>query len=45
VVDMYLLADGTHDWRSIWIIPAVGAGVIMLVFAVLFRPRERAGMA
>lgn len=30
----------THDWRAIWLVPAVGAAVILIVFAVLFRPRE-----
>ena len=27
-----------HDWRAIWTVPAVGALVILAVFAVLFRP-------
>jgi nucleoside transporter len=27
-----------HDWRSIWMIPAIGAAVILVVFSVLFRP-------
>lgn len=30
----------THDWRAIWLVPAGGAAVILIVFAVLFRPRE-----
>jgi nucleoside transporter len=38
VVDAYRLADGTHDWRSIWIVPAAMAAVIMIVVALLFRP-------
>jgi len=25
------------DWRSIWTIPAIGAGIIMLIFALIFR--------
>jgi hypothetical protein len=39
----------THDWTAIWLVPAVGAAVILFVFAVLFRPggggrgRARAG--
>lgn len=38
VVDMYVLADGTHDWRSVWTVPAVMAAAIMILFALTFRP-------
>jgi nucleoside transporter len=38
VVDAYRLGDGAHDWYRIWLVPAAAAGVIMLVFALLFRP-------
>jgi hypothetical protein len=42
VVDAYATvgANGvaTHDWRSIWMVPAVGAAVILVIFALLFRP-------
>ena len=38
VVDAYRLSDGTHDWYRIWLVPAAAAGVIMVVFALLFRP-------
>jgi nucleoside transporter len=43
VVDLYARADGTHDWRSIWVVPAVMSAVIMVLFALAFRPgRETA---
>ena len=38
VVDAYRLADGAHDWYRIWLVPAAAAGVIMVMFALLFRP-------
>jgi nucleoside transporter len=36
-------ADGvvTHDWPSIWRVPAIGALVIFLIFAFLFRPKVK----
>lgn len=27
-----------HDWRAIWVIPALGALGVLLIFAALFRP-------
>jgi len=38
VVDLYARADGTHDWRGIWVVPAIMSAVIMVLFAVAFRP-------
>jgi nucleoside transporter len=29
----------THDWRSIWLVPAIGSAVIFLIFAIWFRPK------
>lgn len=39
IVDAYAI-DGGHDWKSIWLIPAGIAGVILLLFAVSFREKE-----
>ncbi|MBI1722965.1 MAG: nucleoside permease [Gemmatimonadetes bacterium] len=45
VVDAYRLAGGGHDWYRIWHVPAIGAFVILLVFAALFRPARPAAAA
>ena len=36
-------ADGsvTHDWHTIWTYPAAMAAVILVLFAILFRPRQQ----
>jgi nucleoside transporter len=46
VVDMYASTNAgvvTHDWQRIWQVPAVLAGIILVVFALLFRPRAASG--
>ena len=38
VVDAYRLGETAHDWRQIWLVPAAGAAIIVVVFALAFRP-------
>ncbi|TVP45203.1 MAG: MFS transporter [Mongoliibacter sp.] len=37
VTDLYLYADGSHDWNSIWLIPAGIAILVVLFFLILFK--------
>ena len=37
LIDDLYAAGGSHDWRSIWLYPAVFAAVVFVLFAVTFR--------
>ena len=39
IVDYFATADG-HQWRQIWIVPAIIAGVVLVVFLLLFKDRD-----
>ena len=39
VVDYFTSENGQHDWTSTWLTPAIGAGVIMIAFGILFNDR------
>jgi nucleoside transporter len=47
VVDANTIAGAAgsvaHDWHRIWIVPAVGALIVLVVFLLLFKPRVAAG--
>ena len=39
IVESFVTADG-HDWTQIWIIPAVIAAVVLVLFLLLFKDRH-----
>ena len=40
ITDLYLNADGTHDWEQIWIVPAIFAFAVMIIFAIFFKEEK-----
>ena len=40
IVENYTIEGGTHDWVSIWMLPATFAAVVMLLFAVMFKDHK-----
>jgi nucleoside transporter len=41
VVEHYAAGATTHNWPAIWLVPAVGAAVILLLFLVTFSERKK----
>jgi hypothetical protein len=45
VVERYTLTIGArtvHQWPRIWVVPAIGAVAVLVLFALFFRPVVRA---
>ena len=40
ITEMYLISENTHNWENIWIIPAIFAFVVLLLFTVFFKKEE-----
>ncbi len=40
IVDRYALGEDAHDWTSIWLAPAIFAGIVLLLFFLSFRERS-----
>jgi nucleoside transporter len=44
VVDAFARSEG-HDWTQLWYVPAAAAGVVMVLFAALFRDEKVGALA
>ena len=40
VASKYQINPTTHDWKSIWLIPAAGAAAVLVLFAIAFRDTQ-----
>ena len=41
IVDYFVKPEGTHAWNAIWLVPAVGAAVILALFISQFKETPR----
>ncbi|UJH68873.1 nucleoside permease [Allomuricauda sp. SCSIO 65647] len=40
ITDAFLIENGSHDWKSIWVYPSGFALVVLILFAILFKNEE-----
>lgn len=40
VVEHFKTGEAAHNWQSIWLVPAAGAGVVMVLFGLMFYDRQ-----
>ncbi|MBX2846288.1 MAG: nucleoside permease [Saprospiraceae bacterium] len=40
ITDSNLITDGEHAWQKIWIFPAIFAGVVLALYALLFKDEK-----
>ncbi|MDP6921463.1 MAG: nucleoside permease [Lutibacter sp.] len=40
ITDTYVMADNQHNWMDIWMIPAIFAAIVLVLFALLFKNEQ-----